>query len=693
MAYLPASVLADTRKLEDCKLLTRLVLTALTLALVLGPSASAQQPKPAAPPPPPDLTAQITSPLGRTGIEGAVRLVARIVAKPGVTLSPVQFYVDGKLVGEDKDGPPYAVEWVDENPFEARKIVVQVSDSLGHEARDEVDLKPLEMKGSASVSSVMLEPLVVDAKGHPVNGLTSSDFHVAEDGVPQTIDLTVPDTIPATYTLLVDSSQSMAYRMEFVRDAAREFPGRLRAADQVIVAPFNKTLGSVTGPTKDRETIAGAIEAIRPGGGTAILDCLTTLSKQLAAVNTRHVVILITDGYDENSTVSESAALEAVKSQQATVYVVGIGGIAGISLKGRDFLKKLAAETGGKAFFPAREFQIPDVNGVIASDVQDRYLVTYTPTNQKVDGTWRAIALTANDPTYKIQVRSGYRAPAPPPIIPQIELTIRDTNRQYVDVSPDDLTVFENGVEQKIEGFEEALTPVSIVLVLDASGSMKPGAAQVMEAARSFVRALPAKDSLAVLQFADKSALVQDLSTKREASLEAIDQYVANGGTALYDALVDSLARLRKVEGRRVVAILTDGRDENNPGTAPGSTHTLPDVLATLKEVGATVFTIGLGAKVDRPLLEQLAQVSGGESYFPDDVSSLDANYRRILENLRQRYIISYTSTNSTRDGAWRTVEIRSKREGVIVESKGGYFAPAPDGGMEGQRAEGKGQR
>jgi VWFA-related protein len=202
-----------------------------------------------------------------------------------------------------------------------------------------------------------------------------------------------------------------------------------------------------------------------------------------------------------------------------------------------------------------------------------------------------------------------------------------------------------------------------------------------MDAARSFVRSLPAKDSLAVLQFADKAVLVQDLSTKREASLEAIDQYVANGGTALYDALVDSLARLKRVEGRRVVAVLTDGRDENNPGTAPGSVHTLDDVLKALKDVGATVFTIGLGAKVDRPLLEQLAQVSGGESYFPDDVSSLEANYRRILENLRQRYIISYTSTNSTRDGAWRTVEIRSKREGVIVESKGGYFAPVPDGG------------
>src|SRR6185295_3501007 len=102
------------------------------------------------------------------------------------------------------------------------------------------------------------------------------------------------------------------------------------------------------------------------------------------------------------------------------------------------------------------------------------------------------------------------------------------------------LVVVENGVEQKIEGFEEALTPVSIMLVLDASGSMKPNVAQTLEAVRNFVKALPDKDSLGIIQFADRPALVQDLSTNRDASLAAIDSYQASGGTALYDALFES---------------------------------------------------------------------------------------------------------------------------------------------------------
>jgi hypothetical protein len=92
--------------------------------------------------------------------------------------------------------------------------------------------------------------------------------------------------------------------------------------------------------------------------------------------------------------------------------------------------------------------------------------------------------------------------------------------------------------------------------------------------------------------------------------------------------------------------------------------------------VGATVYAIGLGAKVDRAPLEQLAEVSGGEVYYPENVSALEENYRRVLEDLRRRFIIMYTSTNATHDGAWRKVEVRSKRTGILIESKGGYFAP-----------------
>src|SRR5689334_8468892 len=106
--------------------------------------------RPAAQNPAKTLTVQITSPLGRTGISGPTRIVARIASAPGTVLSVVQFFVDGKLIGEDKDGAPFFVDWVDENPFLPREIVVSVADSAGNSARDTVLLRPLELSEAAT---------------------------------------------------------------------------------------------------------------------------------------------------------------------------------------------------------------------------------------------------------------------------------------------------------------------------------------------------------------------------------------------------------------------------------------------------------------------------------------------------------------------------------------------------------------
>ena len=82
-------------------------------------------------------------------------------------------------------------------------------------------------------------------------------------------------------------------------------------------------------------------------------------------------------------------------------------------------------------------------------------------------------------------------------------------------------------------------------------------------------------------------------------------------------------------------------------------------MFAALEETDAVIYPIGLGPRVDRALLERLAAESGGLAYFPEDVSSLRDDYARVVEGLRRRYVVSYTSTNSTRDGGWRAVQIR----------------------------------
>jgi Ca-activated chloride channel homolog len=643
-------------------------LLAAALACLAGSAATSADRTP--------LMVHITSPLGRVGVPGTVRIVAQLANAPEESPLSVRFFVNRAMVGEDTEGPVYAVEWTDDNPFEATEISVEAVDATGRTARDAVQLAPFELIEAAQVVSVLLEAGVHDKQGRFVTDLDASAFTLQEDGVRQTLEVVRPETLPATYTLLVDGSQSVARNIDFVRDAAGRLARHLRPVDRVLVVPFSRALGPVTGPTADRATITDALASIEPGGGTAILDSLLAASKLGSGAERRHAIILVTDGYDEHSSISFETAIAGVQSSGTTVYVIGVGGVAGISIEGQRLLKEIAAATGGRAFFPYRDEQLRDVHDRVVADVSSRYLLTYTPTNQAIDGTWRAVSLATTDATHRIRVKPGYFAPKPPPVRPTLEFTITDTARRHLAVSRDDLTVIEDGVEQQIDTFLEVTNPVSIVLALDESGSMRKATDAVKAAAKTFVSALRTEDSLAIMRFSDRPVLACDLSTARRNSVAAIDEYEPKGGTALYDAVHEALSRLKRVEGRRVVVVLTDGRDENNAGNGPGSVTRFEDLRETVRASETTIFTIALGSNVDRARLEQIASESGGDSYFPETVDALPGEYARIIEDLRRRYVISYTSTNAVRDGKWRSVEIRPRSEDIRVSSRGGYSAP-----------------
>jgi VWFA-related protein len=626
----------------------------------------------------PALSVRITSPLGRTGLPGTVRIVAQVQHPQNVLPGQVRFYVDQHLLGTVTNGPPYATEWVDENPFERREISVEVSDALGHEARDRVVLEPFEISDATEVNSVLIEASVQDRTGRFVKGLAASQFSVLENDVPQTLDIVRQEAVGCTFALMVDSSASMSRRMDFVQRTAATLSRYMSPLDRMIVAPFSLGVGSVTGPTNDRPTILQGIEAIRPAGGTAILDSLVQVAHSLVNAEGRRAIVLITDGYDERSQSQYDDALAAVRSAGATVYVVGIGGVAGISIKGERLLRHLAVESGGRFFFPSRDEQLAGVHDTLTDDVQNRYLITYTPKDQKTDGTWRGISVRTTDPANVIRARTGYFAPRPAPIRPRVEFTATDPGGRYLDLSKDDLEVLEDGAPQSVETFQEAVQDVSIVLALDSSGSMKKKEADVIASAQEFVDALQPKDQLALVMFGDKATFAHDLSRNRDFSRNAIAEYHATGGTALYDAMTDSLLRIRNAEGRRVVVVMTDGRDEDNAGKGPGSTHKLDDVLKLVKDSGAMIYAIGLGTNPDRSVLQQMADLSGGRAFFPADVTELPGEYRRVIDDLRRRYVLGYTSTHILRDGSWRNVEIRLKSApDATIRSLGGYRAPA----------------
>ncbi|HZL94964.1 MAG TPA: VWA domain-containing protein, partial [Vicinamibacterales bacterium] len=322
------------------------------------------------------------------------------------------------------------------------------------------------------------------------------------------------------------------------------------------------------------------------------------------------------------------------------------------------------------------EEQLPNVYDSIVSDVHSRYLLTYTPSHQELDGRYRKIRVTVPDPEYTVKARDGYFAPKPPPVRPTIEFSARTEGSGSLSLEAQDLEIIEDDVPQTIEAFQEANTPISIAMALDGSGSIRPALESVKDAARTFVASLRPSDPLALLEFSDAVVVSHMLSKNRQTSIDVINAHPATGGTALWDALADSIALLDREQGRKAVVVVTDGRDENNAGDKPGSTRTLDDVLAKLGDSQTTVYAIGLGKNVDREALQRIADASGGAAYFPADVSTLPDEYRRVLDDLRRRYIVTYTSTNSSRDGAFRAVRISSRKPGFVIRSRPGYAAP-----------------
>jgi Ca-activated chloride channel family protein len=618
-------------------------------------------------------TVHITSPLGRTGTVATVRIVAQV---DGQKPASVRFFVDGALVGTVTDGPPYAVDWIDDNPFESREIVAEAVDTAGKSTRDTVKLPAFEITDQTDIASIVLEAAVYDRTGRQVSTLDASSFLVREDGVDQKIDTFSKETLPSTTLLMVDNSQSMQHRIDAVRRTTERFAGTLKRGDRVIVAPFNAHIGTITGPTDDVRTIGEAIKAMRAGGGTAFVDAIADGVKLLEKVDGRRALVLITDGYDENSVLEVKDVITAAESAHVTIYTVAVGGVAGVSSQGERTLRTFADRTGGRAFFPYRDAEVLIAANDVAHDTQSRYTLFYTPQNQTKDGTWRRISVQVPD-GYTVRTRDGYRAPTPPPIRPTIEFTARTSTFDYVNLALDRIRVFEDGIAQKVDTFQEAVDPVSIVLTLDSSGSMRPVTDTVKQTAREFVSAVRPEDSLALITFSDAPLFAHLLGTTRQWTLDAIDKYTPTGGTALYDALWNSLQHVKTAKGRRAVVVLTDGRDEDAKGTSAGSAHTLADVLGLIPDVGATIYVVGLGKNVDHDVLARLATQSGGEAYFPEEAAQLAEQFHSIVENLRRRYVVSYTSTNSARNGAWRKVDIKTTASDIRISSLGGYRAPS----------------
>lgn len=293
-----------------------------------------------------------------------------------------------------------------------------------------------------NVNVVQLFFNVKDKKGGLIPNLTKDQFQVMEDGKPQNIKYFAAESdLPLTLGILIDTSGSQARVLDMEKVVGGQFlDAILREKDLAFALSFDVDVDLLHDFTNSVRSLKTALNGARintAGGGgagppglgggpvptsgvprgTLLYDAVYLAAHdELAQQVGRKAMILLTDGEDQGSQLKIRDAIEAAQKSDSIVYVLlcadrGFYGFGGYS--GEGDMKKLAQDTGGRVIEVGNNFEkLKEAFDQIANELRSQYNLGYTPTNNKLDGTFRKIEIHANSKDYKIQSRAGYYAVA-----------------------------------------------------------------------------------------------------------------------------------------------------------------------------------------------------------------------------------------------------------------------------------------
>ncbi len=249
-------------------------------------------------------------------------------------------------------------------------------------------------------------------------------------------------------------------------------------------------------------------------------------------------------------------------------------------------------------------------------------------------------------------------------------------------LTKDNFRVYENGKLQTISEFTDADRPITAGLVIDSSGSMNNKRPQVVTGGLAFVRDSNPSDEIFVTEFNDRVTFglpeATPFSGDRDQLRGALLKSPAIGRTALYDALLRSLDHLKQgTQSKKALVLISDGGDN-------ASAHRLADVTKAVLESPATIYTVGIFDQDDMDrnpgLLHKLANVTGGEAFFPKELSDVVDVCRRIAKQIRQRYSLAYRPMRVTDRGELRTIKVvvtGIPQKATVFARKSYYLPPA----------------
>jgi Ca-activated chloride channel homolog len=283
---------------------------------------------------------------------------------------------------------------------------------------------------SVDVELVQLPISVLDKEGRPVNGLLKDHFQVFEDNALQQIKLFRHEDIPLSLGLVIDNSGSMRNKRERVNSAALSFVRESNPEDETFIVNFDDAAYLEQDFTGSIGDLIDALDNLDTRGETALYDAVyLSVDHVKAGKKDKKALLLISDGEDNVSKYGLNKVMEALRESKVTLYAIGLledndqrGGLfkKPPSKKAKEALQKFAEMTGGQAYFPKSLDEVEDLVKDIAHDLRNHYTIGYTPSNRKLDGSWREIRVKVNPPknVSKVTVRTkqGYYAPQPEPV-------------------------------------------------------------------------------------------------------------------------------------------------------------------------------------------------------------------------------------------------------------------------------------
>jgi VWFA-related protein len=310
--------------------------------------------------------------------------------------------------------------------------------------------KPKKIEGmpdysiKVDVPLVNLDVLVTTKDGQFIPNLKKDNFRILEDGAPQTISNFNQSAAPITAVLLVEYASTNYNYMYEALNASYNFAATLKPDDWIAVVSYDMKPQILTDFTQDKRAVLGALNTLRIPGFSErnLFDALYDTIDRIENLEGRKYIILVSTGRDTFSKLNLDQILKKLKTtQNVTIYAVSIGralremmearmgGGGGLIttdwLQADNQMNTFAHMTGGRAYFPRFDGELPEIFKDIGSDIRNQYTIAYHPTNPKLDGSYRKLKVElvapdggplkvkdqkGKDVKFQIYARDGYTA-------------------------------------------------------------------------------------------------------------------------------------------------------------------------------------------------------------------------------------------------------------------------------------------